>query len=166
MNIRLANMMDLPSLMDLFNRVFPALNAIGNFRWDNEYPINQTFSKDINDHNLFIAREDGKILGVVAIDSYFPSEYSSVDWKSSPNSFTFHRMMVDPDHRGVGVAQALFKYLEYRGKLLGLKAIRVDAHHHNLVMLHLFKKLNYSHAGVVKFRGLDSDFICFEKTLL
>lgn len=165
MNIRLANMMDLPSVLNLFQKVLPVMNANGNFRWDESYPSDKTFTKDINNHNLFIAREKGEIVGVVVIDSYFPPEYSTVDWKSSPNTFTFHRMMVDPDHRGVGVARALFDYLEDRGQLLGLKSIRVDANEHNSVMLHLLKKLSYSPVGVISFRGLDSDFICFEKTL-
>lgn len=165
MNIRLANMMDLPSVMDLLQRVLPVMHADGNYQWNKDYPSEKTFIKDITHLNLFIVREDDKTIAAVAIDSFFPSEYSTVDWQSSPNSFTFHRMMVDPEYRGKGVAKSLFSYLENRGTLLGLKSLRVDTNEHNTAMLILFEELEYTPAGVIHFKGVDSDFLCFEKTL-
>lgn len=165
MNIRLANMRDLPAVIDILHRVVPVMQSEGNYQWDSVYPSPADLTQDIQNYNLFVAVDNRVIVGAVAVDANFPPEYDTVAWKTSPNSYTFHRLMVDPDHRGKGVAEALFHYVEYRGQLMGLRSIRVDTNENNFAILSLFKKHHYSFVGTVKFRNVLSDFCCYEKTL-
>ena len=165
MNIRLANMRDLPSVIDILHRVVPVMHSEGNYQWDNVYPSPADFTNDIQQYNLFVAVEDRVVIGAVAVDAIFPTEYETVSWETSPNSYTFHRLMVDPEHRGKGIAEALFRYVEYRGQLMGLRSIRVDTNENNHAILDLFKKYDYKYTGTVKFRNVLSDFHCYEKTL-
>lgn len=165
MYIRLANITDLPAVLDLMHRVIPIMQAMGNFQWDNEYPTETIFRQDINEHNLFVAILDDQLVGAVVINAYFPPEYKQINWKTSPNTYTFHRMMVDPELQGKGIATAIFQFIEKRGRNLGLMSLRVDTNENNKIMRSLFEKFNYDFAGIVKFRDLSSDFVCYEKTL-
>lgn len=165
MYIRLANIMDLPAVINLMTRVIPAMQASGNEQWDNDYPSGDIFKKDINEHNLFILLHDNKLLGAVVINAIFPPEYKSITWCTSPNTYTFHRMMVDPEFQGQGIATAIFQFIEKRGKNMGLKSLRVDTNVRNKTMRSLFEKFNYTFAGIVHFRNKTSDFLCYEKTL-
>lgn len=165
MYIRLANTMDLPAVIDLMKRVIPVMQADGNDQWDEGYPNEDIFKKDINEHDLFVLIFDNKILGAVVINCDFPVEYSSVSWKMSPNTYTFHRLMVDPDFQGKGIATAIFKFIEKRGKNMGLKSLRVDTNTNNKTMRSLLEKFNYTFAGIIHFRNKTSDFLCYEKTL-
>jgi len=165
MYIRLANIMDLSAVIDLMTRVIPVMKAEGNDQWDDGYPNEQIIRNDINEHDLFVLIEDDQILGAVVINAVFPPEYSSVPWKTSPNTYTFHRMMVDPDFQGKGIATAIFKFIEKRGRNMGLMSLRVDTNKNNKTMRSLFEKFNYTFAGIVHFRNKTSDFLCYEKTL-
>lgn len=165
MYIRLANITDLPAVVDLMKRVIPVMLESGNEQWDAEYPNEDVFRQDINEHNLFVLVLDNKLVGAVVINAIFPPEYMSVDWKTSPNTYTFHRMMVDPELQGKGIATAIFQFIEKRGKNMGLKSLRVDTNVNNKTMRSLFEKFNYTFAGIVHFRNKPSDFLCFEKTL-
>jgi len=165
MYIRLANITDLPEVLDLMRRVVPVMQAMGNFQWDDEYPNEAVFRRDINEHDLFVAILDEQVVGAVAINAFLPPEYQQVQWKSSPNTYTFHRMMVDPDLQGKGIATAILQFIEKRGRNMGLMSLRVDTNENNSIMRSLFDKFNYSYVGTVHFRGLSSDFLCYEKTL-
>lgn len=165
MNIRLANMRDLPSVIDILHRVVPFMHRNGNYQWDRVYPSPADFTQDIQQYNLFVAVENRVVIGAVTVDANFPVEYSAVPWNSSPNSYTFHRLMVDPEHHGKGIAEALFRYVEYRGQLMGLRSIRVDTNENNTAVLDLFRKYNYNYVGNVQFRNVLSEFRCYEKTL-
>ncbi|MDA3854254.1 MAG: GNAT family N-acetyltransferase [Bacteroidales bacterium] len=165
MYIRVANIMDLPAIIKLMKRVIPVMLASGNEQWDDEYPTKEIFKKDINEHNLFVLIIDKQVLGAVVINAIFPPEYKHIPWKTSPNTYTFHRMMVDPEIQGKGIATALFRFIEKRGKKMGLKSVRVDTNTNNKTMRALFEKFNYTFVGIVHFRNKPSDFRCYEKTL-
>ena len=165
MYIRLANTTDLPAIIDLMKRVIPVMQASGNEQWDNGYPNKAVFKDDINERNLFVLVLDNTILGTVTIDAMFPPEYNSISWKTSPNTYTFHRMMVDPEYQGKGIATAIFQFIEKRGKKMGLKSLRVDTNAYNKTMISLFEKFKYKQVGIVHFRNKTSDFRCYEKTL-
>ena len=67
MNIRPATLQDVDSIMQLIALVVPAMNAAGNYQWDNTYPNTEVFEKDIDLHQLWVAEIDGNIAGISAI---------------------------------------------------------------------------------------------------
>lgn len=165
MYIRLANIMDLPTVVAMTKRVIPVMQASGNEQWDDDYPSKEILRNDIAEHNLFVLMLDNQLVGGVVINAIFPQEYMGLSWKTSPNAYTFHRMMVNPDFQGKGLATALFQFVEKRGKNLGLKSLRVDTNENNKTMRSLFEKFNYTFVDIVHFRNKPSGFLCYEKTL-
>ena len=59
MQIRLATKGDLPSLMVLVRRVVPLMRATGNLQWDETYPNETVFQRDIDLNQLWVAFVDG-----------------------------------------------------------------------------------------------------------
>jgi len=47
--IRLAHATDLPVLMALVRRVVPPMRAAGNLQWDDDYPNEAVFTRDIEE---------------------------------------------------------------------------------------------------------------------
>lgn len=165
MYIRIANITDLPAVIDLMKRVIPVMQKDGNDQWDDKYPTADIIRQDINELDLFVLMLDEKIVGAVVINAILPKEYCSIRWKTSPNTYTFHRMMVDPEYQGKGIATAILQFIEKRGINMGMKSLRVDTNENNTKMLALFEKFKFSNAGTINLMGKTSKFLCFEKTL-
>lgn len=141
------------------------MNKAGNFQWDDTYPSKEIIRQDIKNRHLYVAVIDDKVVGSVTINAVFPPEYATVNWKTSPNTYTFHRMMVSVKHRGEGIANELFNYIRQRGEWMGLRSIRVDTNEHNPAMISLFEKHNYSQVGTVQLKGKALNYLCFERTI-
>ncbi len=165
MDIRLAYMRELPELVEILQKVIPLMHQEGNFQWDDDYPTLAILANDIKERHLFVALTDRKIVGFVVVNALFPSEYVGVPWTTSPNAYTFHRLMLHPLYRGKGIAKSLFRFVEHRGRAMGLRAIRVDTNENNKSMVALFAKFSYAFVGKVTFREVKSDFLCYEKIL-
>lgn len=164
MYIRIANITDLPDIIDLKNRLAPVMSVYEEL-WKEKKCSTSNIKKDIETHNLFVLVLDDKIVGAVVIDAYLPPEYEFIPWKSSPNTYTFHRLMIDIEHQGKGLAQALLTFIVKRGVNMGMKSLRADTHKDNTIMRTLFDKYNFTFVDNISIGKEKSDFLCYEKTL-
>lgn len=167
MLLRLASLSDLPALMALLRRVVPMMIAAGNHQWDAEYPNEETFARDIERGQLWVAEADsGEIAGIAAITMDQEPEYAQVGWDINEAAMVVHRLAVDPAHRGAGIAAALMRQAETVARERGITVLRVDTNTQNPATQRLFPKLGYTLAGEIGlgFRpGLR--FLCYEKRL-
>jgi ribosomal protein S18 acetylase RimI-like enzyme len=164
--IRLATVDDLPALMQLVRQVVPLMRATGNLQWDDTYPNTEVFTRDIELDQLWIAEIDGAIGGVAAITTDQTPEYAEVGWDLNERAIVVHRLAVDPEFRGQGIAGALMQQAEAVAIDSGISVLRVDTNTHNEATQRLFPKLGYTFAGEIGlgFRpGLR--FLCYEKRL-
>lgn len=167
MLIRLATREDISALMALVRKVVPLMRASGNLQWDDSYPDKDVFNQDIEKDYLWLAEIGGSIAGVAAITTDQEPEYAEVGWDIREQAIVVHRLAVDPDFRGAGVASALMKKAEGIAAERGIKVLRVDTNTNNQATQKLFPKLGYVLAGEVglSFRpGLR--FLCYEKRLV
>src|SRR6476660_3130818 len=104
MRIRLATQEDLASLTSLVRRVVPLMRAEGNLQWDENYPNAEVFGQDIERGQLWVAEIDSNIAGVVAITGDPEPDYIQADWDHTEAALVVHRLAVDPEFRGAGVA--------------------------------------------------------------
>ena len=166
MRIRLATQGDLASLALLVRRVVPLMRAEGNLQWDDSYPNAEVFGQDIQRGQLWIAEIDGHIAGVVAITGDPEPDYIQADWDHTEAALVVHRLAVDPEFRGAGVAKALMLQAEEVAQQNGFSAIRIDTNIENQATQRLFPRLGYRFAGEISLRmrpGLR--FLCYEKRL-
>lgn len=164
---RPADVSDLSPLMTLVRRVVPLMRAAGNLQWDDQYPNEQVFARDMELGQLWVAiAENGEVAGMAAITTDQEPEYARVGWDIHEPSIVVHRLAVDPAYRGAGVAGALMRQAEIVASDRGIFVLRVDTNTENPATQRLFPKLGYTLAGEISlsFRpGLR--FLCYEKRL-
>jgi ribosomal protein S18 acetylase RimI-like enzyme len=100
MQIRLATKDDFPSLMALVRRVVPLMRATGNLQWDETYPNEAVFQRDIDLNQLWVAVVAGNIAGVAAVTMDQEPDYTQVGWNIEEPAIVVHRLAVDPAFRG------------------------------------------------------------------
>ena len=167
MLIRSASTKDIPALMMLVRRVVPLMRETGNLQWDDTYPNEEVFARDIELNQLWVAEvEGGSLAGVAALTTDQEPEYAQVGWDLKEEAMVVHRLAVDPTFRGMGVAGALMQQAEVIATERGIAVLRVDTNTQNEATQRLFPKLGYVLAGEITlgFRpGLR--FLCYEKRL-
>lgn len=167
MPIRLAHATDLPALMALVRRVVSPMRAAGNLQWDDDYPNEAVFTRDLEAGQLWVAEPHaGTLAGVAAITTDQSPEYADVGWDIHEPAIVIHRLAVDPAFRGAGIAAALMQQAETIARTRGIAILRVDTNTENPAPQRLFPKLGYTFAGEIglAFRpGLR--FFCYEKRL-
>jgi ribosomal protein S18 acetylase RimI-like enzyme len=167
MLIRLTTHQDLAALMALVRRVVPLMRSEGNLQWDQNYPNEAVFERDIDLKQLWIAEIGPDIAGIAAITMDQEPDYAQVGWDISEPAVVVHRLAVDPAFRGVGVASSLMHTAERIAIERGVSVVRVDTNTQNAATQRLFPKLGYQLAGEISLQlkpGLR--FFCYEKRLL
>jgi ribosomal protein S18 acetylase RimI-like enzyme len=166
MRIRLATQYDLPALMALVRRVVPLMLATGNRQWDEGYPSESVFERDIALEQLWVADAEDSIAGVAALTMDQEPEYAQAEWDMNAKALVVHRLAVDPSFRGAGVASALMQKAEEIAVERRFAVVRVDTNTENAATQRLFPKLGYRLAGEI---GLGMRpglrFLCYEKVI-
>ncbi len=166
MTIRPAIQSDIPEIMALIAEVVPALNAAGNFQWDQSYPNTGVFEEDIERNQLWVAAVENQIAGIAAITTDQEPEYADAGWDINEMAIVTHRLAVSPKHRGKGIAAALLAQAEKEAIKRNIPLLRIDTNTVNEAAKRLFPKLGYQFAGEISlgFRP-DLRFYCYQKKL-
>jgi GNAT superfamily N-acetyltransferase len=164
--LRLATVDDIESIMRIVCKVIPLMRSSGNFQWDENYPNPAVFSTDISNQDLWVGEIDGSIVGVIALTLDQPKEYAQAGLDVTENCIVPHRMAVDPDCQGRGVAKLLLAQADVVGQRKGICRIRIDTNLENQITTRLFPSCGYELIGEIAldFRpGLR--FLCYEKLI-
>jgi len=167
MHLRRAVLDDLDRAMQLVRKAVPLMRASGNLQWDDEYPNAAVFTLDIACGQLWVAEIAGQMAGIAAITTDQSPEYADVGWDLSEKAIVIHRLAVDTDFRGRGVARVLMHQAEVVAKESRIAVLRLDTNSHNQATQKLLPQLGYIYAGEIglAFRpGLR--FYCYEKRLV
>ena len=153
--------------MELIADIVPAMNALGNFQWDNNYPNAEVFKNDVTHNQLWVADVDGAIAGIAAITTDQELEYASIGWDLNETAIVIHRLAVSSKYRGLGIASALMKQAETVALERGIASLRVDTNSNNKATRQLFPKLGYEFAGEIPLGHRPNlRFYCYEKRLV
>jgi len=133
-------------------------------QWDEIYPNEADFRKDIEKGQMFLCDIGGRIASVFVLNRQRDDEYKNGAWHGDEDtSKELHRLCVDPafQNRGIGVKTVLLaEDLLRKG---GIKSVRLDAFSLNPYALRLYEKLGYQRVGEAHYRkGL---FYLYEKLL-
>ncbi len=158
---------EIETIWPMVTRAVTHMNALGNPQWGEDYPTRSHYETDLSRGELYAAREEGHILGVVCLNSREAPEYASLPWRYPGPALVIHRMAVGPEAQGRGVGRALFTFAEAEAKARGLGTIRADTYACNTRMQALFRGLGYEDVGFVRFGrpSREEEYPCFEKRL-
>lgn len=142
------------------------MQASGNYQWSDEYPNPQVFQEDIDKGQLWVGFIDSKLVGVIAITSEQSPEYADVGWDITEASLVTHRLAVDPDLQGSGLAKKMMNYAEELAKERNIHVLRVDTNSENKATQALFPKLGYQYAGTISLKKRpELRYFCYEKRI-
>lgn len=169
--IRPALPADLPFIVQCIEKVKQAMLAGGNPQWDSDYPGEKEYAADIQKGELFVEVEEGedlekpRIRGFMCLNGNLSKEYAGVTWQTPLPAFCIHRLAVDTDCRGSGVASLLFDFAESYGRRLGFRSMHIDTFTPNKAAQRLFLRRGYRFVGEIYMKGRSIPYRCYEKEL-
>ncbi|WP_244905514.1 GNAT family N-acetyltransferase [Paenibacillus physcomitrellae] len=153
--------------MSMIGRVVRVMNEGGNEQWGEDYPTEDIIAGDLERGTMCIAAtEDGQVLGMMVLDDNQDEQYANIDWqqKQGPN-LIMHRLAVDPNAQGRGIASRLIAFAEQYAQDNGYKSVRLDTYAKNITAQGLYLKLGYEVRGKINYPAREADFPVFEKVL-
>lgn len=168
MEIRTGTLEDLPIIMEIVNKAIAIMHEEGNDQWCDVYPNEKDFRNDIANQSLFVAvNEDNRPIGAVTIDQIGGESYKDINWTYPDKEYmVIHRLMVDPDIRGGGIASKLLTFAEIYAIEHDIFYLKTDTYSLNDKAQNLFVKNGYNKVGHMHQLEKDYPFYCYDKLFL
>ena len=160
-----ANLNDINQIMEIINETVKEMKSYNNTQWDENYPQNKDFAKDIELGELYVDKEDNKIMGFICVNYIEPVEYNDLNWSKDEKCMVIHRMAVNSKFRNKGVGTKLMNFAEELAIKNGVNYLKTDTYSINTKMNSLFIKCNFKLVGQMSFLGKEKPFNCYEKML-
>ena len=163
MHIELAEFRDAPQVMLILGLCHQEMLSEGIRQWDALYPGIQDVEGDARARTLFVAREQGVVIGAVTLNDEQPDQYSSLSWRCvSTRALVVHRLCVRPElqHRGIG--RQLMDFAEQFAAENGFPCIRLEAYTGNPRALKFYERRGYHKVGQAYFPRRILPFDCLE----
>lgn len=170
-NIRRATQADVPGIAAIYDAIHTleeqGLTTTGWVR--SIYPTDETARASIQQGDMFVAVEDGRIVAAAKINQEQVPEYTLAAWKHpAPDEkiMVLHTLVVDPAQKGRCIGSRFVAFYENFAQEHGCPYLRMDTNARNAAARRLYKKLGYSEVGIVPciFNGIEGvQLVCLEK---
>lgn len=131
------------------------------------YPNAETIQSDIDHGSSYVLLKNKKIAATAAVSFNGEKTYGSIyggQWVTDHSYAVIHRIAVDRDEKGLGLASDIIKNVERLCLGRGVYSIRVDTHEKNRLMQRLLSKNRFQYCGIIYLED-GNKRIAFEKTL-
>ena len=172
--IRKAVAADIPAVVEIYNHILDREEAgeiwVGWRR--GVYPTEQTARAALEDGELYVCEEDGRVAAAARINDKYPPEYDLCPWKFEAREGRFlvlHTLVVEPALSGRGLGSAFVRFYEDLARSQGCSCVRMDTGPGNRTARALYARLGYREAAVLPcvFEGIpNAMLVCLEKKLV
>lgn len=135
------------------------------------YPIRLNAVDGINNSNLYVARNNGKIVGSIILSHEPEAAYYNAEWEFDSDYsdvFVIHTFVVHPDFLKCGVGKTLMDFSVEHSIKSNIKSIRLDVYEKNIPAINLYERCGFKYIDTVDLGlgnyGLDW-FKLYEKLL-
>lgn len=137
------------------------------FQWNEFYPNNLAFEKDIQREECYVFENEKKIIGCITISTFMDEEYAPIDWLTSNNNNIYiHRLAVHPKYQGMGYAQQMMQFAENYAKNNKYQSVRLDTFSQNKRNQKFYELRGYKKLGDIYFpKQSQHPFHCYELVL-
>ena len=165
--IRRAKITEIPDILTITKACASDTICKGIFQWNQHYPSNEAFEKDIERAELYVLEIDSRITGTIVISTFMDEEYAKVDWLTpDENNVYIHRLSIHPDFQGKGFAQQLMDFAETNARQNGCVSVRLDTFSQNSRNQRFYQTRGYQKLGDIFFpKQSDHPFHCYELLL-
>ena len=167
MEFRKSKKSDLEQIMTIIKQAQAYFKEQGIDQWQNGYPNNETIESDINNKVSYVLIKDENIVATAAISFDKEETYDSIydgEWLSNESYAVIHRIAVDNNLKGVGLASEIIKQVEELCIINNVHSIKIDTHEDNISMQNLLKKNDFIYCGKITLKD-GAMRIAFEKIL-
>lgn len=155
-------------IANMLSRCGQNLRSQGIDQWDASYPNLETIKDDISKGNCFVYQPEDKVIGCVVLNETQDEEYFQLDWLTSndESQLVVHRLGVDPEHQGKGIARKIMDFAEQFAREKGYKSIRLDTFSQNPRNQRFYLNRGYKEVGIVYLSyKKDFPYHCYELIL-
>lgn len=132
--------------------------------WDEEYPACM-LGEDIENKRLYLLREEGRPIAMIAMLSELEGPTSSFPWpEPSPAPCMLARLGILKEAQGRGLATTVMELAAETARKQGYRTARLLATEDNPLTNHIYKKLGYVARGKAVVFDLE-EFVGYELAL-
>jgi len=168
---RLANTSDLPAIAAIYDRIHTQEEAgITTTGWIREiYPTEQTAARSIENKEMYVLEDDGKIVACGRINQMQDECYQEGAWHypARPQQvMVMHTLVVEPQYSRMQYGTKFLQFYENFSKEHNCPYLRIDTNARNVRARAFYKKHGYTEVGIVpcEFNGIAGvDLVLLEK---
>lgn len=156
MIVRKAKKADIERIMEIVGeaRAYFKANCIP--QWQGEYPSYADFEGDIEGDRLYVAVNDGRVLGVYCFDLRGDKNYNEIfdgSFRLTEKYGAIHRVAVSSEAKGQGIGGMMVSHAIGLTREAGLFYLRGDTHRKNLSMQKMLTKNGFKPCGIIYLEG-------------
>lgn len=158
---------DVNSIMKIINKAQAYFKQQDINQWQDNYPNYETVINDINNENGYVLLEDNKVIGTVVFTFDGEKNYDVISngkWINNDKYAVIHRMAVDSNYKGMGLASIIIRNIEGICLNNEIYSIRIDTHIENASMRKMLLKNGFEYCGII-YLDDQSKRVAYEKTL-
>ena len=169
--IRKSKPEDIPEIMNIIRDAQASMKLLGISQWQNGYPNENSFAKDIAEGISHVYEEDGEIVATAAIFTAPEPDYAKIydgEWKTSGDYGVVHRIAVKKEVKRGGYAAKMIEYAAELTRQAGYGSIRIDTHEGNIPMRTFLKKQGFEECGIIYLSNegcVENKRVAYEKIL-
>lgn len=166
--IRKALLQEIPQLLELTQACAKKMIAEGIFQWNEHYPNEEAFKKDIERGELFLMFSENDLVGCITISTYKDEEYKTIKWLTpEATNFYIHRLAIHPNFQHQGYAKQIMDFAESIAKEKKATSIRLDTFSKNSRNQKFYEARGYTKLGNIFFpKQSKFPFYCYELPLV
>ncbi|BCN31817.1 GNAT family N-acetyltransferase [Anaeromicropila herbilytica] len=158
---------DIKNIMNIINQAQDYFKEQGINQWQNNYPNVETIRNDIAQCHSYVLLKKNQIVATAAISFDGEKTYHEIyegEWISNQDYAVIHRIAVNNDYKGLGLASEIIKNVQILCSERQIFSIKIDTHEENISMQNLLKKNGFQYCGVIYLED-GNKRIAFEKIL-
>ena len=162
---------DIPEVMNIIRDAQGSMKLLGISQWQNGYPNENSFAKDIAEGISYVYEENGEIVATAAIFTAPEPDYAKIyegEWKTNGNYGVVHRIAVKKQAKRAGYAAKMIEYAVELTRQAGYGSIRIDTHEGNIPMRSFLKKQGFEECGIIYLSNegcVDNKRVAYEKVI-
>lgn len=161
MELRLANMADLPKVQDMYRDIVKNMVKNKIYVWDEVYPV-EFLSDDIKKSKFYILEQGDVIISAFALNTSSKGVFS-VKFKSGSEKVLYlDRFCVNANYLRKGIAEFTINKAIELSRKLGANYLRLFAADNNIPAINLYLKTGFKKAYGVYEEKIDDEIILYE----
>ena len=152
MGLGLATQKDFETIIAFYDDVTERTSEMATYaRWSKgKHPTIEGIRAYINEGSMYLYRNNGKIVGAMAVTMYQSEDYHAIDWSqqvADDEVAVIHILAVSPDSQGKGIGSEMIREAIRIALSKGMQAIRLDALASNTPAHKIYKRLGFEYRG-------------------